>query len=331
MTEQAYIEDKDYEKFESPRKKKFFRFIKFYLIPGWRDPEFSAQEYQIEKIKSKRRLFRRVLKPLTITGLIMVLFVVILAIYAPWISKIPLEELVPPNIPPGENAFAPPSAEHPLGTTKNGWDILGRIIWGARTTLSMALIPTTIALGGGMILGTISAYFGGMVDYIIMRFVDLMYAFPTMILVIILIPIVGQALLTSLVIFGILFIPYNIRLMRSLVFQVKQLEFVKAAITGGARKFKLMFKHIVPNAISPMIISFFGGAAIAVLGLAGIAFIGLGDQTVASWGTDISWATNNLTAMNALLWPGIFIGIASVGLMIIGDGLRDALDPRLNL
>lgn len=331
ITDQAYTEEIGYEVSELPKKKKFFRFLKFYLIHGWRDPEFSDQEYQIEKIKSKRRLFRRLLKPLTITGFIMVLFVLILAVYAPWITEIPLPELVPPNIPVGGVPFDDPSADHPLGTTKYAYDILARIIWGARTTLFMALIPTTIAIGGGMILGTISAYFGGIVDYIIMRFVDLMYAFPTMILVIILIPIVGQALLTSLIIFGILFIPYNIRFMRSLVLKVKQLEFVNAAVTGGAQKFKLMFKHIVPNAISPMIITFFGGAAIAVLGLAGLAFIGYGDATVASWGTDINWARESLTAANAVIWPGIFIGIACIGFMIIGDGLRDALDPRLNL
>ncbi|MFX1328008.1 MAG: ABC transporter permease [Promethearchaeota archaeon] len=331
MTDQAYKEELDYQKFESPKKKKFFRLLKFFLIPGWRDPEFSNQEYQIEKIKSKRRLFRRLLKPLTISGFLMLLFVSILAVYAPWLSKITLHEIVVPNYPVGGIPFDDPSAEHPLGTTKFGYDILARIIWGARTTLLMALIPTVIAVGGGMILGTISAYFGGVIDYIMMRFVDLMYAFPTLVLVVILVPILGQALLSSLIIFGILFIPYNIRFMRSLVLQVKQLEFVSAAITGGAKKFKLMFKHIIPNAISPMVISFFGGAAIAVLGLAGLAFIGFGDPTVASWGTDINWARYSFTNANAAIWPGIFIGIASIGFMIVGDGLRDALDPRLKL
>ena len=331
ITEQTYTEEIGYEVSELTKKKKVLRFLKFYLIPGWRDPEFSYREYQIEKIKSKRRLFRRFLKPLTITGLIMLLFVMVLAVYAPWLTKIPLHELVEPNYPVGGVPWDPPSAEHPLGTTRFGFDVLARIIWGARTTLLTALIPTVIAVGGGMILGTISAYFGGVVDYLLMRFVDIMYAFPTMILVIIIVPIMGQALLTSLVIFGILFIPYNIRFMRSLVLQVKQLEFVQAAKTGGAQKFKLMFKHIVPNAISPMIISFFGGAAISVVGLAGLAFIGYGDPSVTSWGTDINWARYSITSIHASIWPGLFIGIAAIGLMITGDGLRDALDPRLNL
>jgi ABC-type dipeptide/oligopeptide/nickel transport system permease subunit len=170
-----------------------------------------------------------------------------------------------------------------------------------------------------------------MVDYIMMRFVDLIYAFPMLILVIILIPILGQDLMTTLIIYGILYIPYNTRFMRSLVLQVKQMLYIKAAKAGGALKFKVMFKHIVPNAISPMIISFFGGAALTVLGLAGLAFIGLGDPTVANWGIDIFWSRASATTPTAALWPGLFIGITAIGFMLVGDGLRDALDPRLHI
>ncbi|MFX1376717.1 MAG: ABC transporter permease [Promethearchaeota archaeon] len=311
----------------SKYKEKF----RFYLIPGWRHPEFSAREYEIEKIKSKRRMFRRLLRPLTISGFLMLLFIMVLAVYGPWLSSLRLEDIIPPYMPPDGVPFDDPSAQHPFGTTENGYDILARIIWGARTTMVMALIPVIIAIGGGVILGTISAYFGGTVDYLMMRFVDLMYAFPNLILVIIIVPILGQALLTSLVIYGILFIPYNIRFMRSLVLQVKQLEFVQAAKTGGALKFRVMFKHIIPNAISPILIAFFGGAAIAVLGLAGLAFIGFGDESVASWGTDLNWARGSLSKANAAIWPGLFIGIAAIGFMLIGDGLRDALDPRLSI
>lgn len=332
MTGQAIEEHAtDHEQSESLRKKKFFRFLKFYLIPGWRDPEFSAQEYQIEKIKSKRRLFRHLLKPLTIFGILMILFIFVLAVYTPWLTHYPLQELRIPYVPPNPTEFAPPSAEHPLGTTENGYDVLARILWGARTTILTSLIPVTISIGGGLILGTISAYFGGAIDYIMMRFVDLMYAFPTLILVVILAPMISQDLLTTLGIYGILFIPYNIRFMRSLVLQVKQLEFVQAAKVGGALKFKVMFKHIVPNAISPMLVAFFGGAAIAIIGLAGLAFIGFSDPTVASWGIDIFWAQGSISNINAAFWPGLFIGIAAVGFILVGDGLRDALDPRLKL
>jgi len=313
------------------RKKKFLRFLKFYLIPGWRDSEFSAQEHQVEKIKSKRRLFRHLVKPLTIVGLILILFISVLAIFAPVLTIYPLQDLVIPHIPLNPDVFAPPSAEHPLGTTYNGYDVLARIIWGARTTIFSSLIPVTISIVGGLIIGIFSAYFGGFIDYLIMRFVDLFYAFPTLILIVIITPMVGSDLLTTLIIYGILFVPYNIRFMRSLVFQVKQLEYVQAAKVGGASRFIVMFKHILPNVISPILVSFFGGAAVAIIGLAGLAFIGFSDNTVASWGIDILWARGKFTNIIAAVLPGLFIAIAAIGYILVGDGFRDALDPRLKL
>ena len=331
MTNQLLKDKIDSIETEIHREPKFKRLLKFYLIPGWRDDQFAEQEYEIEKIKSKRRLFRRFLTPLTIIGLLLILFLAILAVYAPWLTTYKLQEVTLPYLPPGGDPFGPPSAVHPLGTTKYGYDILARIIWGARTTLIIATFPVVISIGIGTLIGTISAYFGGPIDYIIMRFVDLMYSIPMLIIIIILIPIMGQDLSTTLVLFGILYIPYNIRFMRSLVLQVKELVYVRAAKTGGALKFRVMFKHIVPNAISPVIISFFGGAAFSILGLAGLAFIGMGDPTVANWGVDINWARASFTTFLAAFWPGLFLGIATIGFMLLGDGLRDAIDPRLHI
>jgi peptide/nickel transport system permease protein len=332
MTEQDIpIEETDYKDFSVGGKKRWVNLLKFYLLPTWRNPDFTAYENEIEKIKSKRRMFRRLLKPLTIIGFFMILFVVIIAVYGPWLTDIPLHKVSFPYIPPDGIPFDDPSPEHPLGTTLYGYDVYARIVWGARTTIGMAFIPVIIGMGGGLILGTISAYFGGPIDYALMRFVDLMYVFPMMILNIILIPMLGRDLMTILVIFGILSIPGNIRWMRAMVLQVKEMVFVRAAKTGGALKFKVMFKHIVPNAISPLMIGFFSGAAGTVLGLAGLAFIGLGDPTVATWGIDIDWGRTQLyTAIWASIWPGIFIGITAAGFMLLGDGVRDALDPRFH-
>lgn len=332
MTNQdIVIEEIDYKDFSVGSKKKWVHLLKFYLLPTWHNPEFTAYENEIEKIKSKRRVFRRLLTPLTIIGFLMILFIVILAVYGPWLTEIPLQEVTLPFVPSDGIPFDEPSPEHPLGTTLYGYDIYARIIWGARTTVGMAFIPVIIGVGGGVILGTISAYFGGPVDYSMMRFVDLMYILPMGILSFILIPMVGQELMAMLVIFGILGIPGNIRFMRTMVLLVKEMVFVKAAKTGGARKFKIMFKHIVPNAISPIIISFFWGAAATILGLAGLAFIGLGPQNVATWGTDINWGSGRLiTGRGAAIWPGIFLGITAAGFMLVGDGLRDALDPRFH-
>ncbi|MFX1345235.1 MAG: ABC transporter permease [Promethearchaeota archaeon] len=305
---------------------------KFYLIPGYRNPEFSAKEFEIGKIKSKRRFFRRLLTPLTIAGMIMILFIAVLAVYSCWFTPYPLQELCRPFTPQLGDPFAAPSPEHPLGTTKYAYDILGRLIWGARTAITAAALPVLISTGGGLVMGTISAYFGGVIDSIIMRFVDFWFAFPMLILILIISPIVGQDLYSLLVLYGIFYIPYNARWIRALVLQVRQNIYVRAAITGGAEKFKVMFKHILPNAISPVIVGFFGAMAGSVLGFASIAYLKLGDETFADWGTDISYGqAQKFTAYWALFWPGLFIAITAIGFMLIGDGLRDALDPRLHI
>jgi peptide/nickel transport system permease protein len=329
--EDIIIEDIDYKDFSEGGKNKWIHLLKFYLFPTYRNPEFTAYENEIEKIKSKRRVFRRFLTPLTIIGFCMLLFISILAVFSPWLTDIPLQYLTLPYFP--EDApFQQPSPEHPLGTTLHGYDILARIIWGARSAMGMAFIPVVISMGGGLILGTISAYFGGPVDYTMMRFVDLMFILPMGILTFILIPMIGRALITQLIIFGILGIPGNIRFMRTMVLLVKEMVFVKAAKTGGALKFKVMFKHIVPNAVSPIIIGFFWGAAGTILGIAGLGFIGLGDPTVAAWGTDINWGVLGgiITGAWSSIMPGIFLGITAAGFMLVGDGLRDALDPRFH-
>jgi ABC-type dipeptide/oligopeptide/nickel transport system permease subunit len=332
MTEQDItIDEIDYKDLSVGGKKRWVNLLKFYLLPTWRNPEFTAYENEVEKIKSKRRVFRRFLKPLTIIGFFMILFIVILAVYGPWLTEVPLQEVTLPFIPSDSLPFEDPSPEHPLGTTLYGYDIYARLIWGARTTMGFAFVPVIISMGGGLILGTISAYFGGPVDYAMMRFVDFMYIFPMGILTFILIPMIGQDMMTMLVIFGILGIPGGIRFMRTMVLLVKEMVFVRAAKTGGALKLKVMFKHIVPNAISPIIISFFWGAAGTILGLAGLGFIGLGDQTVATWGTDINWGAGRLiTGRWAQIIPGIFLGMTAAGFMLVGDGIRDALDPRFH-
>jgi peptide/nickel transport system permease protein len=116
--------------------------------------------------------------------------------------------------------------------------------------------------------------------------------------------------------------------MRSSVLQAKQNLYIEAAQTGGAKNFKVMFKHIIPNAIAPIIINFFGGVGAAILGFSAIAFLGFGDQSLPDWGTDIDYARTKFSYYEAAFWPGLFILIAVMGFMLIGDGLRDALDPR---
>ncbi|MHA1915013.1 MAG: ABC transporter permease [Promethearchaeota archaeon] len=309
--------------------------IKFYLIPGWREPEFKATEFEIEKLNSKRKFFRRLLTPLTMIGIVMILFIAFLGVYAPWLTKFTIRNLTPPNFLP-EIPYHEPSVNHPLGTTRYGFDLLGRLIWGARTALTAAALPVIISTFGGLALGTMSAYFGGKIDAIIMRFCDFWFSFPTLILVIIIAPIIGNSLYNILLLYGLFGVPASTRWVRALVLQVKQNIYVRAAMTSGAEKFKVMFKHVLPNAISPIITGFFGAMGGAILGFVSIAFLGLGDESFIDWGTDIlygrgQWGAFSSVFWPAFLWPGIFIAITAIGFMLIGDGLRDALDPRLHI
>ena len=319
---------------EKPRNnldinKKWKHLITFYLLPGWRLPEFTNREYEIEKIKSKRRFFRHLLNPLTILGVLIFAIFIFMGIFSPWLTEFAIQEIIPPQSYLGE--YQTPTLGHPLGTTVNGYDVLARIIWGSRTSLFMATIPVVIAVGGGLIIGTISAYFGNKVDYIIMRIVDLVYSLPTLIIILILVRMIGVDMLTLLVIYGSFAIAGNVRFMRSLVLQVRGLVYVKAAKVGGASKFKVMFRHIVPNALPPMIISFFGGMALTILGIAALSFLGLGDDKIPNWGIDIFNTDMYKGNILSFILPGLCTALFAIGAMLIGDGLRDAVDPRLKI
>ncbi len=310
-------------------KPKFTSLIKFYLLPGWRVPEFTEQEYEIEKIRSKRRFFRHLLTHLTIVGSFIILSFIFMGIFTPWLTRYSLQTLVPPSIP--GVPYELPSLSHPLGTTNNGYDVLARMLWGARTSLFMAVIPTGIAVAGGLVLGVISAYFGGKVDYVFMRGVDLIYSVPTLVIVLILTQTFGLNMMDILIIYGAFAIAGNLRFMRSLVLQIKEMLYVKAAKTGGALKFKVMFSHILPNALPPMILTFFGQMAITMLGIAAIAFLGLTTSQIPNWGQDIDWGNIYEDNFFAFLIPGLSTALFAIAALLIGDGLRDAIDPRLKI
>jgi peptide/nickel transport system permease protein len=306
------------------------RAIKFLMIPGWRDPKFSQREYEIEKTKSKRKFFRRLIKPLTLIGIGLIFFIIFLAVYAPWISNYTLEYVT--DVSKAIDVGLPytlPSPSHIWGTTAYAYDLYSRIIWGSRTVVIFGFLTIILASVGGIIVGTISGFYGGKVDTILMRIVDFSLAFPTLVIIIIFTEMISRDLITILLIFGLFAIPGYSRLMRASVLATKQQLYIEAAKTSGAGNFKIMFKHIFANAISPIIIRFFGGVGAAILGFAGIAFLGFGDASLPDWGTDINYGRGYLSMIHTTLFPGIFILIAVLGFMLFGDGLRDALDPRL--
>ena len=319
-------------------RKQFLKYFRFYITPFWREPEFSLREFEEAKIKSKRRQFSMFLYPLTISGFLIIIFIGILAVFPQWITEFSLREVTGPagwTLPfqrPGwiVNPVDGTITYHFLGTTMNGYDIFGRLIWGARTALTMGIQSNLISVTGGVILGLIVAYFGGKTDWVVMRILDVIQTIPNFIFALFLISLVGSEMSYILMIYGILGIPGYCRFIRASVFQVKQNIFIRAAKTGGANDFKIMFKHVLPNAISPIIIIFFGSLGGTILGIASLTYIGMGDIKISDWGTDINWAQARfLSAPWAALWPGLLIALTVLAFMLIGDGLRDALDPRL--
>lgn len=311
-------------------KQKLSRILKFYLIPFWRDPELTVRENEIGKIKSKRKILTRFLNPLTIIGFLLIFFVGVLAVYPQWITEWTLESLTTLEVGDPLSAWQNPSPEHPLGTTKNGYDILARLIWGARSALTIGMMSNLIAIIGGVVLGLISAYFGGIIDQIIMRLFDVIMALPGFILVLLIVSMLGRPKMEYLLMaYGIIGIPGYARFLRSSVFYVKQNVYIEAAKTSGSNDFKVMFKHILPNAISPILIAFSFSVGGAILGVAGLSYLGFGDETICDWGTDINWAMETLMSSPWIsLWPGFFIAITVFGFLAIGDGIRDAMDPK---
>jgi peptide/nickel transport system permease protein len=300
--------------------------LKFLFLPGYRVEELTIQQEEYEKTVSKRKFIRRLKSTLTIIGISIVFLIVTFAVFAPWIS--PYSYPVADGV--WEPWYAPPSPDHPLGTTHFGRDVLARMIWGARSSLTIALPAITLSVVAGVFFGIIAAYYGGWLDAVIMRISDILFAFPGLIFVIVLIGILGRQMEFIILAYGILGIPYYARLIRGNVLQARELPYVEAAKVAGAGKWRIMFRHILPNTIQPIIISFTFDIGGVILSFAGLAFLGYSDPHLIEWGRDIDLGRGHLVdAPWASLWPGMMIVLTVLGFMLVGDGLRDALDPRL--
>ena len=325
--------EKEYE--EKERKKKntlknilywITTNIKFLLIPGYALADLEQRRFDYERQVSKRKFILRLKSTLTILGICIIFLVVTFAIFAPWISAFTFDELT--GYPWG--AWNPPSPEHPLGQTKDGRDILGRMIWGARSSLTIALPALFIAVFFGTVIGVIAGYYGGWVDLILMRIMDVLLAFPGLILILVFIAILGPKMEFFIIAYGILGIAGYSRLIRGSVLQSKELPYIDAARVAGAKRWRIMFRHVLPNSIQPIIIAFTFDIGGIILSLAGLSFLGYGDATLIEWGNDISVGRVHLyDAPWAAIWPGFMILITVLGFMLVGDGLRDALDPRM--
>lgn len=312
---------------KSKKKQRILNKILFYLIPGWTDPEISKMEAEIWKIKSKRKFFRRLLNPLTILGFCLILFVLFYAVFPHWLVPFTLDDVTFAQIP---GSWKPPSPGHPLGQTYSGWDVFGRLVWGARTALTTGLTAILIGVFIGGTLGVIAAYFGGRIDQILMRLLELIQVLPGLVLLMIMADILGRQQQNIMIAAGILAIPGYARFLRAAVLKVKNELYIKSALVSGARNFKIMSKHILPNAVSPLIVLISFDLGYYMLLVAGLTFVGFGDVTRVDWGYDIAIGrTRLLFSPYISLWPGLFITIAVFGFILIGDGFRDAFDAKI--
>jgi len=231
-----------------------------------------------------------------------------------------------------DNAYLPPlSPGHVLGTDELGRDQISRVLWGARVSLPVALVAVAVGLVGGGVLGLLSGYAGGLTDLLLMRVVDALLAFPALILAIALVAALGPSLRNAMIAIGIVAIPVYARLVRAVVLQLKQMEFVMATRSLGASPIRLIVRHLIPNLMNPILVQISLSAGFAILAEAVLSFLGLGAQPpTPDWGQMI---TTGRTFLPNDPWlaivPGIAISITVYSFNLLGDSLRDALDPRL--
>jgi ABC-type dipeptide/oligopeptide/nickel transport system permease subunit len=259
-----------------------------------------------------------------IIGGIVVIFFLFIAFFAPLITQ------YSPTKMDFRAKFAPPSAEHLMGTDHFGRDTYTRIVYGARVSFQVGLVAVSIGLIGGLIFGAVAGYVGGIADDILMRMMDALLAFPPLLLAIGLVASMGPSLKTVSISIGVVYIPRFARVMRSSVLAEKEKEYVEAARAIGQSGFKILMKHIGPSTISPMIVLATIIFALAIIIEATLSFLGVGLPPPApSWGTMLDESRRYLSVSAWMaLFPGITISIAVLGFNMVGDGLRDLLDPR---
>ncbi|MCJ7620286.1 MAG: ABC transporter permease [Anaerolineae bacterium] len=226
----------------------------------------------------------------------------------------------------------PPTREHPFGTDELGRDILTRISHGTRISFTVGLFAAVFAVSVGALLGLISGYLGGFLETVVMRVMDVILAFPALLLAIAIVAMRGPGLNNTMFALGITYIPIYARLARASVMGIKGLDYITAATGVGVPAYRIMLRHVLPNSLSPLIVQFTLNIATAIIECAALGFLGLGAQPPSpEWGAMLSNGYKFLTvgAWWALLFPGLAIIFVVTGFNLVGDGLRDALDPRL--
>lgn len=271
------------------------------------------------------RLFRR--DHLAMTGLTVLGALYLIALLAPFLA--PYDPIAQENI--AQTSYLPPSAAHWLGTDQFGRDILSRILYGARISLSIAFIAVGISITLGTLLGAIAGYMGGKVDAAIMRFTDMVLAFPRLVLLIIIIALFSPSIALIIIVLGLTQWPSTARVVRGEVLSLRERDYIHAAQALGMSRTRIILRHLIPNVLAPVIVSATLGLGNTIVLEAGLSFLGLGVQPpTPSWGNMVADGRQNLIgAWWVATFPGLAIVFTVLAFNLVGDGLRDALDPRM--
>lgn len=286
-----------------------------------------------------RRLLRR---KSAILGMVLLGILVFIALTAQWLAPYsPTVSMLDVHPPQALNKRSPPCVhllgcaadqpEHILGTDGNIRDQFSRLLYGARLSLLVGFSTVSFAIVIGTVLGALGGYFGGWVDNAIMRVMDVLLAFPSLLLAIAIVTVLGPGLINALLAIGIVSIPAYARVMRASVLSLREMDYVSATRALGGSNMAILFKRILPNALTPLIVQGTLGIATAILDAAALSFLGLGAQPpTPEWGAMLGAERNQVfTAPHLVFFPGFMIMLCVLSFNLIGDGMRDALDPRL--
>ena len=283
-----------------------------------------------------RRLFRR---RSALVGMVILGILVLIALTAQWVAPYKYDtvligkEAVKSRQAPCIHMFGCPAdqPQHIAGIDGNVRDQFSRLLYGARLSLMVGFSTVTFAIIIGTVLGAVSGYFGGWIDNIIMRFMDVLLAFPSLLLAIAIVTVLGPGLINALLAIGIVSIPSYARVVRASVLSVREMDYVSATRALGGSNMDILFRRIIPNALTPLIVQGTLGVGSAILDAAALSFLGLGAQPpTPEWGAMLGAERNQVfTAPHLVFFPGVAIALTVLSFNLLGDGLRDALDPRL--
>jgi peptide/nickel transport system permease protein len=285
----------------------------------------NQRKAQLDELRLMWRALRK--DWLALISIVVILFFILAAIFAPYLTPYPEQGRGDPDI---ASKLEAPSRDHPLGTDRLGRDILARILFGGRTSLSLGFMVVLVAVAIGLPLGAIAGFFGGWVDEVIMRITDVFLSFPPMLLAIAIAAALGPSFFNSMLAISIVWWPWYTRIVRAQTLSIKERAYIEAARGIGVRSIKIITRHVLPNVITPILVQITIDIGAAILTGAVLSFLGLGVQPpTPDWGkmVDVGRAYM-LVAPWFATFPGLCLFLVALSMNLLGDGLRDVLDPR---